>query len=148
MLTKIIQKLQKQAQKLHLPYMNENFCYDEIRKGDELMKMNNNIPRGLKNFCKSVWIFTGAEISSFLLAGLCEKNSSGKFYDILCSIVYVFWHISFNLPYAWILITLIWCVVIAKKENSKKIFFHPTVVVTNVISLSYIIYCCVFTATI
>lgn len=106
------------------------------------MKMNGNIPRRLKNFCRSVWIFTGTEISLFLLVTSCEKISTGKFYDILCSIVYVFWCISCNLPFAWILITVIWCVVIAKKDNNKKIFFHPAVVVTNVISLGYIIYFC------
>ena len=106
------------------------------------MKMNGNIPRRLKNFCRSVWIFTGTEISLFLLVTLCEKISTGKFYDILCSIVYVFWCISCNLPFAWILTTVIWCGVIAKKENNKKIFFHPAVVVTNVISLGYIIYFC------
>lgn len=104
------------------------------------MKMRGNIPRGLKNFCRSVWFFTGAEISLFILVSVCEKISKGEFYDILCSIVYVFWCMSCYLLFAWILITVIWCGVIAKKENNKKIFFHPAVVITNVISIIYALF--------
>ena len=107
------------------------------------MNKKYKIPDGLKDFCRTVWIFTGVVISLLLLTSLCEQISMGWMYDLLCSILYVFWHLGFVVPPAWITITVIWCGVIAQKENNKKIFFHPAVVITNIISVIYI---CVFTA--
>ena len=108
------------------------------------MKKNDNIPNGLKTFCHTVWIFLGAVAGLYLLVVLYEQLPLGLFngwlYDFLGMILGIILFFSIVLPFAWILITVIWCVVIAKKENNKKIFFHPAVVITNVMSVIYALF--------
>ena len=108
------------------------------------MKMNDNIPDGLKTFCHTVWIFMGAVVSLYLFIVLYEQLPIGLFNDwlhnLLCTILSVIFYLSIALPFVWILITVIWCGVIAKKENKIKIFFHPVVVITNVISIIYALF--------
>ena len=105
------------------------------------MKKNDNIPDGLKTFCHTVWIFLGAVAGLYLSVVLYEQLPLGLYNswldDFLCLILSIVFCLSIVLPFAWILITVIWCGVIAKKENNKKIFFHPAVVITNVISIIY-----------
>lgn len=105
------------------------------------MKMNDNIPDGLKTFCHTVWIFLGAVAGLYLLVVLYEQLPLGLynswFHDLLCTILGIVFSLSIVLPFVWILITVIWCGVIAKKENTIKIFFHPAVIITNVISIIY-----------
>ncbi len=106
------------------------------------MRKNDNIPDGLKTFCHTVWIFAVTEIIVYLLSSLYwEFSMGGWFYDLLCLIFAVFWHFSCVVSPVWLIITITWCGVIAKKENNKKIFFYPAVVITNVISIIYI---CIF----
>lgn len=108
------------------------------------MKKNDNIPDGLKTFCHTVWIFLGAVAGLYLLVVLYELLPLGLYNswldDFLCSILGIILFFSIVLPFVWILITIIWCGVIAKKENKIKIFFHPAVVITNVISIIYALF--------
>ena len=104
------------------------------------MKTNNNIPEGLKSFCYTIWIFTGAVIGLFALSLLCWELSFSWLYDFVVMILGIAVYLGSVLPFFWILITVIWCAVIAKKENNKKIFFHPAVVITNVISVIYALF--------
>ncbi len=98
------------------------------------------IPDGLKTFCHTVWIFLGTVFSLYLLIFLCEQFSMGRLYDFLEMILGIILYLSIVLPFVWILITVIWCGVTAKKENNIKIFFHPMVVITNVISIIYALF--------
>ncbi len=108
------------------------------------MKKNDNIPDGLKTFCHTVWIFMGIVASLYLFIVLYELLPLGLFndwlYDFLGMILGIILFFSIVLPFVWILITIIWCGVIAKKENNIKIFFHPAVVITNVISVIYALF--------
>ena len=108
------------------------------------MKKNDNIPDGLKTFCHTVWIFMGIVVSLYLFIVLYEQLPlflyNAWFDDLLCTILSIVFYLSIALPFVWILITIIWCVVIAKKENKIKIFFHPVVVITNVISIIYALF--------
>ena len=104
------------------------------------MKMNNNIPDGLKTFCYTIWIFMCAVIGLLALSLLCWEFSFSWLYDFVVMLLGIAVYLGIVLPFVWILITIIWCVVIAKKENNKKIFFHPAVVITNVISIIYALF--------
>ena len=108
------------------------------------MKKNDNIPDGLKTFCHTVWIFMGIVVSLYLFIVLYEQLPlflyNAWFDDLLCTILSIVFYLSIALPFVWILITIICCVVIAKKENKIKIFFHPVVVITNVISIIYALF--------
>ena len=108
------------------------------------MKKNDNIPDGLKTFCHTVWIFMGIVVSLYLFIVLYEQLPlflyNAWFDDLLCTILSIVFYLSIALPFVWILITIIWCGVTAKKENNIKIFFHPAVVITNVISIIYALF--------
>lgn len=97
------------------------------------MKKNDNIPDGLKTFCQTVWIFSGILIVLMLLYDLGDGGVMGC--DLLATILGLLLPLICVLSVVWLVITLVWCIVIAKKENNKMIFLKPAVVVTNFINI-------------
>lgn len=102
------------------------------------MKIKNNIPDELKTFCQTVWIFSGVLISLMCLLNICYWSVEGALawlYDLLGFVMGFLLPVGCVLSVVWLIVIVIWCVITAKKENNKKIFLHPVVVVTNIISI-------------
>ncbi len=97
------------------------------------MKKKYNVPDGLKSFCQTVWIFSGILIGLMLLYDLGDGGVMGC--DLLATILGLLLPFGCVLSVVWLVITLVWCIVIAKKENDKIIFLKPAVVVTNLINI-------------
>lgn len=108
------------------------------------MKNINNIPDDLKSFCQTVWIFSGVLIGLMLLYATGDHGPMGC--DLLTTIIGLLLPLACVLSLVWLVVTLIWCVVIAKKENDKSIFLKPLVVVTDLINIVNVIWILSFIA--
>ena len=97
------------------------------------MKENYKIPDGLKDFCRTVWIFSGVLSGLMLLYYLGDHGPMGC--DLLTTILGLLLPLSCMLSLVWFVITLVWCIVIAKKEDDKRVFLEPAIVVTNLINI-------------
>jgi hypothetical protein len=84
-------------------------------------------------FCQTVWIFSGILITLMLLYDLGDGGVMGC--DLLATILGLLLPFGCVLSVLWLAITLVWCAVIAKKENNKMIFLKPVVVVTTLINI-------------
>ncbi len=107
------------------------------------MKNANKNYENIYMFCTAVLIFYGILIAVLLATAICWYLPSGifdYFYDGLAHLYIFLLFVGGALSVIWLIIFVIWCSVICKKERSKKVFRTPIVA----ISLSATIVCIIF----
>lgn len=107
------------------------------------MKRSTDHYEYLKDFCLAILIFYGIFITVLLATAVCWYLPSGifdYFYDGLAHLYIFLLFIGGAFSAIWLIIFVIWCSVICKKEDSKKVFRTPIVA----ISLSATIVCIIF----
>lgn len=113
------------------------------------MKIKNYIPDGLKSFCQTIWIFSGVLVALMILLNICYWSVHGplaRLYDFLGLLSGLLLPAGCVLSAVWLVIMLVWCIVIAKKENDKSIFLKPAVVITNFLNIVNFIWILAFIA--
>lgn len=97
----------------------------------------------LKDFCLVTLIFYGIFIAVFLANTICWYLPSGifdYFYDVLAHFSIFLLFVGGALSVIWLIIFVIWCSVICKKERSKKVFRTPIVAISLSATIVYIIF--------
>ncbi len=107
------------------------------------MKRSTDHYEYLKDFCLAILIFYGIFIAVFLANAICWYLPSSIFdylYDVLAHLSIFLLFVSGALSVIWLIVFVIWCSVICKKEDSKKVFRTPIVAISLSATIVYIIF--------
>lgn len=104
------------------------------------MTKKSNGNTNLKTFCITALSFYGVSITLFLMLALfwyTDFPGSWYMYD-LCAFAQGFiLTLCSVMSFLWLLITVIWCLVICKKEKSYALFRSPVILLTILSSIIY-----------
>lgn len=107
------------------------------------MKNSNNNYEHLTDFCLAILIFYGIFIAYLLATAICwylPPDIFDYFYDTLAHLYIFLLFVGGDLSVIWLIIFVIWCSFICKKEHSKKVLRTPIVAISLSATMVYIIF--------
>lgn len=104
------------------------------------MKTTSEKFENLKNFCIATLSFYCITFVLFVFAAICWLIQGGlslQLYEVFMMAVGLLFPVGAVLSVLWLLITVIWCAVICKQEQTVKYFFKPLIIINLILEIIF-----------
>jgi hypothetical protein len=106
------------------------------------MEKTNKNYESIYMFCTTILIYCSITLTLFFTGTILQYVSAGIleiFYEIFCYVFGFFFFAGGLLSLIWLVILIVWCNVIRKKERSNQIFRKPLITISFLGAIIYFI---------